>query len=98
MPFITVTRCKKYADVHWDYITYPTKLDALLHRLDGELRDKAKEIYLTCSNARSRFVGSDQLIWFRDIEVSHADAAANEPYDLINGIVRDVVKNLELGS
>ena len=98
VPFITVKRRTKYADVHWDYITYPTKLDALLHSLDGALRDKAKEIYLRCSNSKSHFVGSDQLIWFRDIEVSRADAAANELYDLINGIVRDVVNNLEPGS
>jgi len=67
VPFITVKRRTKYADVHWDYITYPTRLDALLHSFDGALRDKAKEIYLRWANARSSFDGSDQLICKRSI-------------------------------
>lgn len=82
-PFITLKSRTKLADVHWDYITYPTDVDDILNDLKGKLRDDALEIFRKYADKRSEYRGNDHLVWFKDLEIEKAKLAAEELYDLV---------------
>lgn len=73
----------KYADVHWDYITYSKEVDEVLEGLGTRLRDRAIDIFKQYANANSRYTASGHLVWFKNLEIESARLAASELYDLI---------------
>lgn len=92
-PFITLKSRTKLADVHWDYIAYPPEVDKVLEALDGQLRDRAIAIFKKYANSRSEFRASDQLIWFKNIEIPKAKLAAEELYDIIADYIDKIHQN-----
>lgn len=93
VPFITVKVRTKLADVHWDYIAYPTEVDEFLDGLGNQLRESAISIYTKYADSRSECNASDKLVWFRNLEIYKARLAAEELYDLIDGLVACCRKN-----
>lgn len=87
IPFITVKPRSKYADVHWDYITYSKEVDRVLEGLGNTLRDSAIDIFKQYANANSRYTASGHLVWFKNLETESARMAASELYDLIVGCI-----------
>ncbi|MCC4118796.1 hypothetical protein LLG90_25925 [Aromatoleum toluclasticum] len=87
IPFITLKSRTKLADVHWDYISYPTEVDRILKGLDGQLRDGAIAIFKKYADSRSEYTANDLLVWFKNLEIPKAKLAAEELYDLVAGYV-----------
>lgn len=83
IPFIIIKSRKKYADVHWDYITYPNEVDKILNNRAIELRDAAIEIFKKHANERSKYSASNLLVSYENLEIPQAKLAAEELYDLI---------------
>lgn len=87
IPFITLKGRTKFADVHWDHISYSPEVDRILNALNGQLRDGAIAIFKKYANSRSKYEANDLLVWFRNLEIPKAKTAAEELYDLITGYV-----------
>jgi hypothetical protein len=87
IPFITLKSRTKLADVHWDYITYPTNVDDILNDLNGQLRDNAIEIFMKYADKRSAYTANDHLVWFKNLEIEKAKIAAEELYDLVTAYI-----------
>jgi hypothetical protein len=83
IPFIKVKTRSKYADIHWDYITYSKEVDEVLEDLGARLRDSAIDIFKQYANENSRYTASGHLVWFKNLEIESARLAASELYDLI---------------
>jgi hypothetical protein len=82
-PFITLKRRTKFADVDWDYITYPKEVHYILDELGTQLRDEAIEIFHKYRNKKSKYRANGVLVSYRNLELSNARLAAEELYDLI---------------
>lgn len=82
-PFITVKARTKFADVHWNYITYPTEIDKVFDELGTKLRDEAIAIFMKYADKQSEYSVSGRLVWFKNLEISKAKLAAAELHDLI---------------
>lgn len=93
IPFIILKSRTKLADVHWDYIAYPTEVDKIFNVLDGQLRDKAITIFKKYADSRSEYQASDLLVDFKNLEIPKAKFAAEELYDLIADYVERNGKN-----
>lgn len=90
IPFITLKARTKYADVHWDYISYPTELDSVLDVFEDQIQDGAMKIFKNyATDTKADFSISSRLITFRNIEISKAKLAAIDLFDLINGFVNN---------
>ncbi|WP_449104349.1 hypothetical protein [Pseudomonas veronii] len=87
LPFITVTTRTKYANVHWDYITYPTEVDKHLEANRDLTVSKSLEIFQEYANAKSDYQLSSGLVYFNNLEIEAAKASAEKLYDLISEIV-----------
>lgn len=83
IPFITLKKRTKFADVQWDYITYSSEVDRVLNAGNGQLRDGAIAIFKKYVNSTSDYEVSDLLVSFKNIEISKAKLAAEELYDFI---------------
>ncbi|MCK7546318.1 hypothetical protein MLC59_19370 [Marinobacter bryozoorum] len=90
IPFITVKTRSKYADVHWDYITYSNEVDEILESIGTTLRDSAVEIFNQYASKKSRYTASGHLVWFKNLEIEQAREAASDLYDLV---VRSIERN-----
>lgn len=88
IPFIILKSRTKFADVHWDHITYPPEFDKIFNVLDGQLRDAAIVIFKKYADLRSEYQANDLLISFRNLEILKAKITAEELYDLIAGYVK----------
>ncbi|TPQ28968.1 hypothetical protein [Methylomonas koyamae] len=93
VPFITVKNKTKYADVHWDYIAYPTEVDVILDSLGNQLRDSAIEIFKKYANNKSEYSVNGRLIWYKNLELTKAILAAEELYDLIVSCIDDATRS-----
>lgn len=87
IPFITLKNRTKFAEVHWDHITYSPEVDKVLNAFDGQLRDGAILIFKKYANSKSEYEASDLLVWFKNLEIPKAKLAAEELYDLIAGYI-----------
>lgn len=83
VPFITVKSRTKLADVHWDYIAFPTEVDKTLESLGTKLRDDAIAIFKKYANKRSQYTANGHLVWYKNLEIQQAKCAAEDLYDLI---------------
>lgn len=86
-PFITIKTRTKLADVHWDYITYPTEVDLHLQANEEDITQRAIEIFKKHANKRSEYQVSSGLVYFNDLETQKARLAAAELYDLVTETV-----------
>lgn len=83
IPFITLKNRTKFADIHWDYITYSPEVDKVLNAGNGQLRDGAISIFKKYANSKSEYKANDLVVWFKNLETSKAKLAAEELYDFI---------------
>lgn len=88
IPFITVKNRTKFADVHWDHITYSPDVDKILNAGNGQLRDGAIAIFKTHANSKSKYEANDLIVWFKNLEISKATLAAEELYDFITAYLK----------
>lgn len=91
IPFIIVKPATKYADVHWDYITYHPDIDDVLHAREKELKEKATAIFMKYANEKSEYLVNASLIYYDRLGVDEAKKAAAELFDLISDIVQSGV-------
>jgi hypothetical protein len=92
LPFITVKRRIKYANVDWDYIAYPGELDEVfLSAKANTLNEAAIAVFGKYSNAKSSYRVTGNLFFFRDIPIEHAALLAEDLFDLIQRYVSDNV-------
>ncbi|MDX5993494.1 hypothetical protein [Ectopseudomonas alcaliphila] len=82
-PFITLKTRTKFADVHWDYITYPNEVDQHLATHKESTTKKAIEIFMRHANEKSEYQVSSGLVYFNNLEIQNAKIAAEELYDLV---------------
>lgn len=87
VPFITVKVRTKYADVHWDYISYEPDVDAALAKYGIEIRDAAIIIFRKYASKSSSFEVNNHLVWYRDMDIEGARQAASELYELVVAVV-----------
>lgn len=83
VPFIKINSRTKFADVHWDYITYNPELDNLISETADKFTQAATEIFNRHANHKSSYKLNGSLVWFYDLEIPKARLAASELYDLV---------------
>ena len=83
-PFIKIIVRNKYADVIWDYITYPIEYDKTIKDKEEILGKGFFEIYGRYLNDRgSEIISIGLMAIYKKIEKSKADCLAEELYDYI---------------
>lgn len=87
VPFITLKSRTKFADVHWDYITYPNDIHKIFDSFGDKLRDDAIAIFMKYANKKSEYTANRYLVWYKSLEIPKAKLAAAELYDLIDQYV-----------
>lgn len=87
IPYITLKNRTKFADVHWDYITYSTEVENILNAGNGRIRDGAIEIFKRHANTKSKYEANDLTAWLKNLEIPKAKLAAEELYDFIAAYV-----------
>ncbi len=83
IPFITLKSRAKFADLCWDYITYSPEVEEVLNSSNGQIRDGAIVIFKRYANKKSKYVASDLIVEFKNIDISKARLAAEDLYDFI---------------
>lgn len=83
IPFIKIVSRTKFADVHWDYITYDAKLDSSICKHDEAFVNNTLQIYRTYANKESSYKILSTVIWLYNLEVQQARFAAKELFDCI---------------
>ena len=83
IPYITLSIRTKFADVHWDYITYPMEVDEILEQLGDSLTNKVIEIFNEYANEKSKYSVNNHLVWFKNLEIEQAKLAAADLHNLI---------------
>lgn len=86
VPFIKVTKRTRFADVHWDYITFSTELDSKWE--DSGIRKFATELHEEFKTERSSADTSDTVVTIRNIEHENASEIANRLYAFIDTKVK----------
>lgn len=87
LPYIVVTRRKKYSSVNWDYISLPKSADA---KLEGSAKIMSKQLleaFHRHANKKSRFTFSAQIGKFDNILPAAARTAAKEVSDVFKRIL-----------
>lgn len=87
VPFVTVKKRTRYADIHWDYITYNTGVDKILEQNAREIKSSAVNIFMKYAGRASSYEVSGHLVWYRNIAIEHSECAASDLYDLIIAVV-----------
>jgi hypothetical protein len=86
-PYITLKARVKLANVHWDYIAYPSEMDLNFDKHKDFIVKKAVEIFNKYASSKSDYRISSGLVYFNDLELSNARLAAMELYDLVGEVV-----------
>lgn len=82
IPFIKVTKRTRFADVHWDYITFSTELDPNWE--DSGIRMFAMELHEKFITAGSSADASNTVVTIKNIEHENASEIANRLYTFID--------------
>jgi len=82
IPYIIIEKRKKFSTVRWDYISFPSEKDKDIGENQDKYNEDLKAIFKKYCNSKSRYEISGGLVDFFDIEVSKANAMAEELYDI----------------
>lgn len=93
-PYVVVRTGEKTADVMWDYVTLPPSYDAILMDKDNEkfLKEQAIAIFEKHASVESSVRVKSTVVFFDNLSIPHAKAAANELYGLIEALVENPVQ------
>lgn len=83
LPCIVVRKHNHYADVHWDYISYPKSVDAVLEECAYDIRNSAIKIFARFANSRSTYEADNMLVSYYNLEIEAAGKAASELFDRV---------------
>lgn len=89
IPYIVVSRRTKYADVSFDYITFPQEYDDHLKKNSKLIIEKAKQIFNKYAGKQPTRLGTERLIFFDNLPIEHSEQAANELFDLVKSAIPD---------
>lgn len=87
VPYIIVDKRTKYATVRWDYISFSSDKDEHIGENQDNYLDDLKAIFMKYCNSKSKYDIAGGLVDFHEIEVSKANAMAEELYDIAVKIV-----------
>ena len=91
IPYILIQNItSQYADVHWDYITFDWPVEAMekyFSNNENQIKIFATEIYEKYSNSKSELKLSGRGIDFYRLTLEDTNAAAEEIYDMIYGLI-----------
>ena len=88
VPWVVVTSRTKFADVLWDYISYPSGFEALFNQNEAGLKAVLQTIYDKYKNKNSNFSISCSAILFTELSIENAKAAAGEIFDFIDALMK----------
>lgn len=83
IPYITIHVHGNLADVRWDYINFPTKIDTPLFVQAPKIQSKARAIYEPLATKTSWISLGPGVISFKNISISGAKDAAEQLFDVI---------------
>lgn len=87
LPYIVVEKRTKFATVRWDYISFNSENEKNIVKNQDSYIEELNAIFAKYRNAKSEFrIDGAGLIYFFDIEVSKANAMAEELYDIVEKI------------
>ena len=91
IPYIIVTKYKKYATVGWDYITF-SDFNALLIRKNQEIfRKEVLHIYGNYADPdRSRHSIDDKAVHFFEIDNEEANDLASDLYEVVLRALKNI--------
>ena len=87
IPDVVVDFGRNAACVEWDYISYPMGTEALLEAKENFLKTELGRIYDKYCTEKSEFSFSVSVAKILNLSIQNAKVAAEEIYDLIDGVV-----------
>lgn len=83
IPYITVKTRTKFANIHWDYISYDAEIDSILCKNENLIKDGVRQVVKKYLNENTSYSANCNLIYVDNIHLTDARMAAEEIYDLI---------------
>lgn len=94
IPYVVIIKHTKYADVDFDYITYPTEFDNIFKSNSAEMMKFFIEIFKKYADKKSVYTTNWMTLFFENMPLDTVELLASEIYDLVNELVEK--KNLVL--
>lgn len=83
LPYVLVTRHRKYSAVTWDYVSLPKEADSKLDDAAQSLLTRLQEVFQRHAGKNSKFNFSAKVGGFDNMLPEQARAAAFEVFDLL---------------
>ena len=88
-PYVTVLAKYIYADVSWDYISYPMGCEKIFTENEEEIKISLDAIYAEYANKKSNCTVSASTSTFSGLSIENAKNAASDIYDLIDRFAKN---------
>jgi hypothetical protein len=87
-PYVVVRTGERTADVMWDYVTLPPSYDKVLFEREREIQEQAIAIFERHATKDSSVRAKPTVVFFDNLPIDRAKAAANELYAFIESLLR----------
>lgn len=90
VPYIVIKSRTKFADIHWDYITYSKENEKKLAAHANSINEFAEQLFFDYSKNSAKstnYTVCGNLIWLKNLAISDARAAAERLYDFIERLL-----------
>lgn len=94
-PYVVVRTSENTADVMWDYVTLPPCCDKVLFERGRQIRDQAIAIFEKHATQDSSVRAKPTVVFFDNLPIPKAKAAANELYAMIESLFQGRVRSLQ---
>lgn len=87
IPFVVVRRRRKYAEVHWDCISFPHSADDIIAQNSGAICDRLLELFRRFANRKSKYLFSAHTGSFDNLFPGDAELPATEIQEILSASV-----------
>lgn len=93
IPFVVIRQHGKVADIHWDYISFPSSVDHGLFALELGLHEAVSHIFNEYGTKHSRVSFSPTVVTFQKFTASSAPQVANRLYDAVHQVTKPLLSS-----